>query len=67
MVPEGTMGPFWPGDSPFWTVWWGRGAGLQVVSKFESSALARAMPSEVYPAGKLQKHFTCGFHFRHSL
>ena len=26
-----------------------------------------ASPSEVYPAGKLQWHFTCGFDFRHSL
>ena len=28
---------------------------------------ARASPSEVYPAGKLQWHFTCGFNFRHGL
>ena len=26
-----------------------------------------ASPSWVYPAGKLQWHFTCGFDFRHSL
>ena len=34
--------------------------GLWAVSKFTS-------PSEVYPAGKLQWHFNCGFNFRHSL
>ena len=28
---------------------------------------ARALPSEVYPAGKFPRHFTCGFDFRHSL
>ena len=27
---------------------------------------AHASPSEVYPARKLQWHFTCGFDFRHS-
>ena len=27
----------------------------------------RTSPSEVYPAGKLQWHFTCGFDFRNSL
>ena len=27
----------------------------------------RASPSEVFPAGKLQGHFTCGFDYRHSL
>ena len=26
-----------------------------------------ALPSEVYPSGKLQWHFTCGSDFRHSL
>ena len=39
----------------------GRGGGLWGVSKAESSAC------EVYPAGKLQWQFTCGFDFRHSL
>ena len=28
---------------------------------------ARTSPSEVYPAGKLHLHFTCGLDFRHSL
>ena len=39
----------------------GGGGGLGGVSKAESSAC------EVYPAGKLQWQFTCGFDFRHSL
>ena len=39
---------------------WGGGGCLWVVSKVESSERARALPSEVYPAGKLQWHFTCG-------
>ena len=40
---------------------------LLAVSKVESLAQAPALPSGVYPAGKLQWHFTCGFDFRHSL
>ena len=28
---------------------------------------AGTSPSKVFPAGKLQWHFTCGFNFRHSL
>ena len=43
---------------------WGDG---WAVSKVESSARVRVSPSEVYPAGKLQWHFTCGFDFRYSL
>ena len=43
---------------------WGGGRGgaygLCPKLKVESSARARASPSEVYPAGKLQWHFTCG-------
>ena len=54
MVPVGAMGPFWPGDSPFRAVCvcvWGRG----LVGCAQSRELgARASPSEVYPAGKLQ-------------
>ena len=46
--------------SRLWGVMW-------AVSKVESLAHAPASPSEVYPAGKLQRHFTCGFDFRHSL
>ena len=41
----------------------GRVSGVWAVSMVESSA--RTSPSEVYPAGKLQWHFTCGFDFRH--
>ena len=33
---------------------------LWAASKVESSARARASPSEVYLAGKIQWHFTCG-------
>ena len=50
--------------NPFKTV--GGGGGLWAVSKVESLA-ERALPSGVYPAGKFQLHFTCGFDFRHSL
>ena len=35
---------------------------LWAVTKVESSARAKG-----YPAGKLQRHFTCDFDFRHSL
>ena len=50
--------------SPFLAV--GRGEGLWVVSICPKSKArrTRASPSEVYPAGKLQWHFTCGFNFR---
>ena len=44
--------------SRLWGVVW-------AVSKVESLAHAPASPSEVYPAGKLQRHFTCGFDFGH--
>ena len=40
---------------------------LWAVSEVENSAHLPASSSEVYPAGKLQWHFTCGFDFRHSL
>ena len=40
--------------------------GFWTMSKIETSALARPSPSEVYPAGTLQWHFTCAFDFRHS-
>ena len=32
-----------------------------------SARYVRASPSEVFPAGKLQGHFTYGFDYRHSL
>ena len=38
------------------------GVCLRAASKVESASL-----SEVYSAGKLQRHFTCGFSFRHDL
>ena len=41
----------------------GGGEGLWAVSKVESSASARPLSSEVYPDGRLQWHFTCGFDF----
>ena len=44
-----------------------RAVGGWAVSKVEGSARVRVSPSEVYPADKLQWHFTCGFDFRHSL
>ena len=46
---------------------WG-GGGLWAVSRVEGSAIAlgaRPSPSVIYPTGKLQWHFTCGFDFRH--
>ena len=62
IVPVGTLGLCWPGDSPFQDV-----GGLWTVSKVENSAHARAWLSEFYPAGKLQWHFTYGFDFKNSL
>ena len=44
--------------SRLWGVVW-------AVSKVDSLAHAPASPSVVYPAGKLQRHFTCGFDFGH--
>ena len=42
--------------------------GWGVVHCAQSRELrARTSPSKVYPAGKPQWHFTCGFHFRHSV
>ena len=55
------------GFSPFQTVGGGRGWGLWALSKVESSVQAHASPSDVCPAGKLQRHFTYGFDFGHSL
>ena len=46
---------------------WGDGGEGGAVSKVERSARVRVSPSEVYHAGKLQWHFTCGFDFRYSL
>ena len=43
------------------------GGGLWAVLRVRGLALAGALPCEVYPVGKLQGHFTCGFDFRHSL
>ena len=40
MVSVGTMGPFWPGDSPFRTM----GEGLWAVSKVESLACVPRLP-----------------------
>ena len=60
LAPVGTMGPFWPGDSYF------RAGGERgLVGCVQGRELGA--PSEVYPAEKLQWHFTCGFDFRHSL
>ena len=53
--------------NPFKTVGGGGGVGgLWAVSKVESLAES-TLPFGVYPAGKFQLHFTCGFDFRHSL
>ena len=41
--------------------------GLWALSKVESSAQAHVSPSDVCPAGKLQRHSTYGFDFGHSL
>ena len=45
--------------------WPFRGWGLWAVKS--RAPRKRALPYEVYPAGKLQWHFTCGFDFKHSL
>ena len=42
----------------------GWGGGLWGASKVQSSARTRVLPAEVYPAGKFQCHFSCGFDFR---
>ena len=48
-------------------LWGGRGGG-GVVGCVQGRELgARTSPSEVYPAGKLHWHFTCGLDFKHSL
>ena len=58
MVLVGAMDPFWPGDRSFRAVGGGGGGGggggLWPVSKVGSSARACTLPSEVYPAGRLQ-------------
>ena len=44
------------------------GCGGADVGCDESRELrARSSPFDIYPAAKLQWHFTCGFDFRHSL
>ena len=77
MAPVGTVGPFWPGDSPFRTVCVcvGRGGG-RVCELCPGSRAWRASPlpsgpwpaggvrsSGLYPAGGLQWRFACGFSF----
>ena len=61
MVPVGAMGHFWGGMalSRLWEVLW---------AVFKDESLRRACPAfEFDLAGKLQRHFTCGLDFRHSL
>ena len=60
VVPVGTMGYFSPSHKLFKAV----GEPMGSVQSRELGTLAP--PSEVYYAGKLQWHFTCGFDFRHS-
>ena len=44
------------------------GEGCKFVGCVQSREFGvRTSPSEVYPAGKLQWHFTCGFDFRHGV
>ena len=50
---------FFAWGSPFWGGEW-RGRGLV-------GCVQHASLSEVCPADKFQWHFTCGFHFRHSI
>lgn len=45
----------------------GEGGGGLVGCVQYRALSARASPSEVYLAGKLQRYFTYGFDFRHSL
>ena len=45
--------------------WWGVGELMGCVQSTDLGA--RASPSGIYPAEKLQWYFTCGFGFRHSL
>ena len=61
MIPVGAMGHFWDGIalSRLWEVLW---------AVFKDESLRRTCPAiEFDLAGKLQRHFTCGFDFRHSL
>ena len=41
--------------------------GGSLVGRVNGSTRASTSLSEVYPVGKLQWHFTCGFDFRHSM
>ena len=50
-------------DGPFRAV----GGGSPVLCPKSRARRSCSPPSEVYPAGKLQWHFTCGFDGRHSL
>ena len=60
VVPVGTTGYFSPSHKHFKAV----GESMGFVQSRELGTLAP--PSEIYYAGKLQWHFTCGFDFRHS-
>ena len=57
----GGGGVGWVGVSLFWAV----GAGVDCDQRRELGV--RPSLSQVYPAGKLQSHFTCGFDFRQSM
>ena len=56
IVPMGTVGPLWPGDSFFQAV----GAGLWALSNVESLMRAHVSTSKVYLVGGLQWRFAYG-------
>ena len=58
------LGPGWPFPGCGWVDGGGGSRGLCPKSR---ARRACSPPSEVYSAGKLQWHFTCGFDGRHSL
>ena len=63
MGPVGAMDFCWPVGGALRAVGWGGLGSLCAASKVEGLMGARALPSQVYPAGKLQWHFTCSFNF----
>ena len=63
MGPVRAMDFCWPVGGALRAVGWGGLGSLCAASKVEGLMGARALPSQVYPAGKLQWHFTCSFNF----
>ena len=55
VVSVGAMGLFWPG------------VALSGLCPRSGAWRVRASPSRIYPAGGLERHFTCGLSFGHGL